>query len=182
MSTMTKAASVEAGVAVFGHSRADTAACAQAEAVGAVLGQGGYTVINGGYGGTMEASARGARDAGAEVVGVTCRAWKAMPNALLTRTIETEDLSSRVATLIGLATAGFVVLPGGTGTLVELATAWELMNKGLIAPRPLACVGEFWRPVVEQVLRAQNDSAEHVLFADDAQQLSRFFPPLGRNC
>ena len=44
--------------------------------VGRVLGEAGYAVVNGGYGGTMEASARGASEGGGAVIGVTCSVWR----------------------------------------------------------------------------------------------------------
>jgi len=75
-----------------------------AEAVGRVLGSLGYGVANGGYGGTMEAVARGASAAGAHVIGVTCRLWRDRPNDFLHRVIETADLYERLATLIELGT------------------------------------------------------------------------------
>jgi len=165
-------------VAVFGSSQADQAAYAQAEAVGRVLGRQGYTVVNGGYGGTMEASAKGARAVGAEAIGVTCRAWSSMPNSHLTRQVETANLLQRLATLIELATSGFVVLPGGTGTLVEFATVWELINKQLTATRPVVCVGDFWAPLVELISHIQPPARRRVEFAADAEALVEFFPPL----
>jgi uncharacterized protein (TIGR00725 family) len=175
---MAKLTQPAAGVAVFGHSKPDEAAYAQAQAVGELLARLGYAVINGGYGGTMEASAKGARQVGGQVVGVTCRAWKSTPNAHLTSVVDTQTLHERVAALIELASAGFVVLPGGTGTLVELAMAWELMNKGLLASRPLVCIGRFWRPVAELIAQVQSEGAMHVQFAPDAAGLAEFFPPL----
>jgi predicted Rossmann-fold nucleotide-binding protein len=57
-------------------------------------------------------------------------------------------LHQRLARLIELGDA-YVVLPGSTGTLVELAMVWELINKGLIPRRPILCWGDFWRPVVD---------------------------------
>ncbi len=45
----------------------------------------------------------------------------------------------------------YVVLPGATGTLVELATAWEYRNKGLIKRKPIVVLGDFWNPVLERV-------------------------------
>jgi len=168
-------------VCVFGTGRAKPGdpVYALAEQIGRALAEAGFTVANGGYGGTMQASAKGAAAAGGTVVGVTCSAFgSSVANEYVTRTVVTDSLDERLQNLIKAGRA-YVVLPGGTGTLVELATAWELINKGLIPQRPLACVGQFWRPVIERVLRVQNDAAEHVVFADDAQQLSRFFPPLG---
>ena len=42
----------------------------------------------------------------------------------------------------------YVVLKGGTGTLLELAAVWELMNKGLMQERPTIVLGDFWSGVV----------------------------------
>lgn len=164
-------------VAVFGHSKADAAGLAQAEQAGRLLARNGYTVVNGGYGGTMEACARGALAEGGQVVGVTCRVWPGQPNPHLTRHIITETLPQRLGTLIELAGGGFVVLPGGTGTLLELAMVWELMNKTLIQPRPIVCLGESWRPVVETVVRVQPEAAARVSFCS-IEELGGFFPPV----
>ncbi len=171
-----KDAPCEAGVAVFGHSKTDAARYAVAEQVGAVLARNGYAVVNGGYGGVMEASAKGAAEAGGDVIGVTCRLWSSEPNGYIGRQIQTDDLHGRVATLLEMAASGYVVLPGGTGTLAELAIAWEMINKRLTPAKPLVCVGEFWRPVVESVRPLQGRAAEAVQFADDAEALAEFFP------
>jgi len=167
----------QAGVAVFGQSKADPDACARAERVGAFLARNGYTVVNGGYGGTMAAGAKGAVEAGGEAVGVTCAAWRSVPNRYTTRQVATADLPARLATLLKLATAGFVMLPGGTGTLVELASCWEWMNKRLMTARPLVCVGAFWRPVVELIRSVQPRAAKAVRFVDDVRGLGEYFPP-----
>ncbi len=176
MESMADAAG-QAGVAVLGHSKTDARHYAQAERVGALLAGNGYIVINGGYGGTMEAGAKGAVEAGGEVVGVTCTAWDAAPNRYSTRHVRTGDLHERLAALLELGDAGYVVLPGGTGTLVELASCWEWMNKRLMAARPLVCVGAFWRPVVDVVRSAQPRSAETVHFIADVRGLGEYFPP-----
>jgi len=46
---------------------------------------------------------------------------------------------------------GYVACPGGTGTLVELAVVWEMLNKGAMRRKPLAVLGDFWQPVIERV-------------------------------
>ena len=119
-----------------------------AEALGAALARQGWTVVNGGYGGTMRASARGANGEGGHVVGVTCSIFRGRPNPYIHEVVTTDDLTARLQKLIDLGDA-YIALPGSTGTLAELAMVWELMNKGLIPRRPLLCWGEFWRPVVE---------------------------------
>jgi len=60
-----------------------------AEQTGRALAELGYVVANGGYGGTMEASARGAKQAGGRTIGVTCSIWKSRPNAYLDEVITT---------------------------------------------------------------------------------------------
>ena len=53
----------------------------------------GFAVANGGYGGTMLAAAKGAREAGGEVVGVTCSAFgRSRANEYITEEITTLDV------------------------------------------------------------------------------------------
>ena len=42
----------------------------------------------------------------------------------------------------------FIVLPGGTGTLLELSAVLEHLNKGLIDPKPIIMLGDFWKPAL----------------------------------
>ena len=44
---------------------------------------------------------------------------------------------------------GFVACKGGTGTLAELAVAWEMMNKSVMPAKPFVALGEFWTPDFE---------------------------------
>ena len=148
---------------------------AAARAVGRVLAELGCVVANGGYGGTMEASARGAVEAGGTTVGVTCSIWSSRPNRYITRRIDTSSLDQRVAALIEIGRRGYVCMPGATGTLVELATVWEMMFKKLLPRRPLVCVGEFWRPLVDMMVSERPPSGDFVAIADGAGDLGRFF-------
>ncbi len=166
-------------IAVFGAGRADPDECALAERVGRTLARLGYAVANGGYAGTMEAVSRGARRAGGTVVGVVCRMWSARPNRFLHQVIATGDLHERLARLIELGTAGYVALPGGTGTLAELAVAWELAAKGRLSGRPLVCVGDYWRPLAALLGRSYPAAARRVSFAAGPGELAEHFPPVG---
>jgi len=123
-----------------------------AEQTGELLARSGYAVVNGGYGGTMEAAARGARRVGGMVTGVTVATFSRAPNSLSTRIIQSGTLFERLETLLQLG-HGYIVFPGGSGTLVELALAWELANKSFSPPRPLIFLGAFWEPVVKLLLR-----------------------------
>jgi len=144
--------------------------------VGRKLAELGYTIANGGYGGTMEASARGAAEAGGSAIGVTCKVWKTRPNAYIARRIVTRDLPERIGTLIELGRAGYVALPGATGTLAELAWVWEMSFKGFISARPIVCVGQFWRPLVKMMSEIRPAGASFVSMVAGPDELAEHFP------
>ena len=114
--------------------------------LGRSLAQAGFHVCNGAYGGTMEASARGAKEGGGTTLGIVLR-HAPEPNRWIDNTIVAETLIDRLATLIRTGD-GYVVLRGGTGTLLELSAVWEFMNKRAIVPKPVVVLG--W----EELLRA----------------------------
>ena len=143
-------------ISVFGSSRCDEQSQLYrlAQQLGAALGQAGFSVATGGYGGVMEAVSRGAAEAGATVIGVVYDANPGKANRWVQEKILVPNWEERLMQLITLGN-GYVACPGGTGTLVELAVAWEMLNKGLLASKPLVALDEFWRPVVEQVQKAE---------------------------
>ncbi|MBI3696025.1 MAG: LOG family protein [Acidobacteria bacterium] len=51
---------------------------------------------------------------------------------------------------------GYVVLKGGTGTLLELAALWECLNKRAIDTRPCIAMG-FWTPVLDCVRAVERE-------------------------
>ena len=165
-------------VSVFGGSdvTAGSEEYALAEGVGRVLGGHGYSIATGGYGGAMEAVSRAAAEAGAEVIGVTCRIWPTTPNRFVTRRIDTGDYYERLRTLVEIGTAGYVALPGSTGTLVELALVWELAAKEKGRLRPIVCVGDCWAGVREAVQARSPVVASLATFVEEAGQLARYFP------
>ena len=160
-------------ITVFGTGRAGPGdeAYGLAERTGRLLAEAGFTIANGGYGGTMLAAAKGASEAGGEVIGVTCSAFKSRANKHVSREIVTASLDERLDTLIRLGRA-YVVLPGGTGTLLELAKVWELKNKGFAgADRPIILVGGYWNGLVELVAIDDADSRRCVELAAGPQQV-----------
>lgn len=125
-------------------------AYADALALGGILARRGHTVLTGGYTGTMEAVSRGAAEAGGHVIGVTCddigrfHGRSANPWVLEERRCST--LLERLRGLIEGSEAA-IALPGGPGTLAEIALSWNLMIVGSLARRPLILVGDGWRQV-----------------------------------
>ena len=167
-------------ITVFGSNDAADGdeAFQRAHEVGKTLARLGYQVANGGYGGTMEASAQGAKSLGGETIGVTCSIWKTSPNPYIDRAIKTASLLERLDTLIKAGTSGYVVLPGATGTLVELACVWEMMAKGLLERRPIVCVGDFWQPVLEIMRRQRPSNAEYICSVETPRELTTHFVSL----
>jgi hypothetical protein len=145
-----------------------------AEQTGKLLAQAGLTIANGGYGGTMLAAAKGAAEAGGEVIGVTCSAFERTANKYISREIVTRLLDERLDTLIKLG-QGYVVLPGGTGTLLELAMVWELKNKGFLETgKPVILIGEFWKPLVNLIESDDPDSLRHIRIAEGPEQARNY--------
>lgn len=165
-------------VSVFGASHAEIhdGVYRSAWNVGRVLAELGYTIANGGYGGTMEAAALGARQAGGRTIGVTCSIWDSPPNSAVDEVIQTTSLSERLDRLIGLGRAGYVVLPGATGTLLELAMAWEMICKKQLSARPLVIVGRFWQGLVGLMASMGPRYSQCVCVVDDPAELARHFP------
>jgi uncharacterized protein (TIGR00730 family) len=140
-------------VTVFGSGRcrAGSAGYREAYETGRLLAQAGFTVVNGGYGGTMEAGACGARDAGGRTVGVIARYFSSRANPAIERTVLVGTHGERLLRLIELGDA-YIVLKGGTGTLDELITVWEYVNKGILKERPIVLIGGFWRKIIDSVV------------------------------
>ena len=142
-------------ISVFGSAYPDPGSPAyeQARFIGELIAEQGWIVCNGGYGGSMEASARGALETGGKTIGVTSDYYQSTVNRFITEEIKTKNVVERLLRLIELA-QGYIVLPGGTGTLVELATVWEYINKGVITPKPMVVYKTFWQPVIDTVNKA----------------------------
>jgi uncharacterized protein (TIGR00730 family) len=156
-------------VTIFGTARAQPGdpAYESAREVGGLLAQAGFTIANGGYGGTMTAAAKGAAETGGEIIGVTCSAFKSKANKYISREIITASLDERLDTLIQLGHA-YIVMPGGTGTLLELAKIWELKNKGFLKrEKPIILVGGFWKPLVELLKTDDPDCGRYVVQANE---------------
>ena len=167
-------------VAVFGayDPLEDHEDYAFARRLGEALARRGYGVANGGYGGTMEASARGAREGGGFAIGVTCDLWPRPANAWIDRVEHTTSLQERLNRLVELGRAGYVVLQGATGTLLELALVWELMAKGFLQPRPIVCIRPFWQPLVEMMTQQRPAAGRWVHLVDSPAEAAALFPPV----
>jgi len=118
--------------------------------LGKALGENGFNVCSGGYQGIMNAVSKGAAEAGKEAIGVTVDIFNAVPSKYLTKEVQCDSLFERIDKLISFGD-GYIILNGGTGTLVELSIVWEYANKGLMSGKPVCCLGEMWKPIIETI-------------------------------
>jgi uncharacterized protein (TIGR00730 family) len=147
-------------VTVFGSSRPREGEphYVEAQSLGAALAAHGFIVCSGGYGGVMEAVSRGAKEAGGRTLGITAQFFKSQANRWIDEEIRLNTWQDRLFALIDRGD-GFVACPGGTGTLVELAVVWEMLNKRAMAGKPLVALGEFWQPIIDRVREVETGYA-----------------------
>jgi uncharacterized protein (TIGR00730 family) len=157
-------------ITVFGSSRLreDNAHYAQARQLGRALAARGLVVCSGGYGGVMEAVSRGAKEAGGRTLGVTAQFFTSPANRWIDKEVRVKNWQDRLFELLKRG-RGYVACPGGTGTLVELAVAWEMANKGMTAGKPIVVLGNFWQPIIDRVREVEAGQAS--LSSDSGQSL-----------
>ena len=117
-------------VAVFGSSRTQPGSSRwqQAETWGRIIARAGFAVASGGYGGSMEAVSRGAREAGGLVIGVTAPDLfksRSGANGYVDLELPAPTLTGRIERMLEISRA-VLALPGGLGTLTEITVAWNL--------------------------------------------------------
>jgi len=170
-------------VTVFGGAQPKEGDAAYAEAceLGRLLALAGHTVLTGGYIGTMEAVSRGANEAGGHVIGVTCadiEAWRGTrANTWVLEERHFATLQERLNELV-MACDAAIALPGGPGTLTEIALTWNLMIVASIPPKPLILTGAGWMSVFDRFFEEFNtympiNQREYIQFTPDVQSAVR---------
>jgi uncharacterized protein (TIGR00725 family) len=140
-------------ITVFGgaHPKPDSPEYEKARQLGTLIAKEDHQVMTGGYTGTMEAVSRGANEAGGHVIGVSCEeieSWRPMKvNPWVIEEIRLPTLMNRIEYLIKRCDAA-IALPGGPGTLAELAVMWNLMIIAAIPSKPLVLAGAGWKETI----------------------------------
>jgi len=141
-------------VSIFGSARTppDHPEYAAAREVARRLGERGYAIITGGGPGVMEAANRGARDAGARSIGLNIELpFEQHANPYLDTSLEFHYFFTRKVMFVRYA-SGFVVFPGGFGTLDEAFEALTLEQTDKVFDFPVVLVGtEFWGGLVDWI-------------------------------
>lgn len=139
-------------VTVFGSARLkeNHPAYVQAEEVGALLADAGFTVMTGGGPGIMEAANRGAKRVGGRSIGCNIELpAEQSPNPYLDIMVSFEHFFVRKTMLVKYSYA-FIAFPGGYGTYDEVFEALTLIQTGKISNFPIVLVGrQFWQPLMD---------------------------------
>ncbi len=168
-------------VSVFGSARTrpEDPAYALAELLGRRLVEAGFAVITGGGPGAMEAANKGASEAGGTSVGLGIELpFEAGLNQWVDVGINFRYFFARKTMFVKYA-QGFVVLPGGMGTLDELFEAVTLVQTQKVTSFPIVCLGSaYWAGLVSwlrgSVLDAGNIStadADLIRVTDDVDEV-----------
>ena len=147
-------------ITVFGSSRSEDGHADYAEAfeLGRRLASEGFAVCTGGYGGVMEGVSRGAKQSGGRVLAVTSSFFRSRANRWVDEETRVTTWQDRLFELVRLGD-GYVACKGGTGTLVELAVVWEMLNKKAMEHRPFVVLGDFWQPILDRVREVERGHA-----------------------
>jgi uncharacterized protein (TIGR00730 family) len=145
-------AHVGAAASFFGSARTppDDPEYTLARETARLVGEAGMAVITGGGPGVMEAANRGARDAGALSIGLGIELpFEQELNGHLDIALEFHYFFARKIMFVRYA-SGFVVFPGGFGTLDELFESLTLIQTGKVRNFPVILVGtDYWRDLFE---------------------------------
>jgi uncharacterized protein (TIGR00730 family) len=121
-------------------------------AIGRRLSDAGFAIITGGGPGVMEAANRGAQEGGSLSIGLNIELpFEQHENPYLDREMTCRYFFTRKLFFVRYA-IGFVVLPGGFGTLDELFEAMTLSQTDKIRQFPIVLVGsDYWSGLVDWI-------------------------------
>jgi uncharacterized protein (TIGR00730 family) len=129
----------------------------------------GFTIITGGGPGVMEAANKGALDAGAQSVGLNITLpMEQRPNPYITTLLNFRYFFVRKVMFVKYS-QGFIIMPGGFGTLDELFESITLIQTQKIQPFPVMLVGRsFWQPLLAWM---ENTLEEKGLISEGDRQI-----------
>lgn len=144
-------------VAIFGFADAhpEDKVYKDAYKVSFMLAKAGYTVVDGGGPGVMQAASKGAKAGGGHVIGVTLHPGDSLANFEgkdkdnpIDEEIKTTTYIQRTLTLMQQGQI-YVIFNGASGTLSEFGMAWGLARIYFGHHKPLILYGNFWTDVMK---------------------------------
>ena len=158
-------------VSVFGSARTkpDNKYYKQAEEIGYLLTQSGYGVISGGGPGIMEAANKGASRGEGKSVGLNIELpFEQSSNPYIDndKLINFDYFFVRKVMFVKYA-QGFIVLPGGVGTLDELFEAITLIQTQKIGKFPIVLLGKtYWEGLLEWIKKVMLAKEQNISVED----------------
>jgi uncharacterized protein (TIGR00730 family) len=141
-------------VALFGSARVKEGSVPYEEArtVGKLFGERGWAVVTGGGGGVMEGANRGAQEGGGLSVGFNIvLPHEQAPNPYTDISYTFDHFYARKVCFVR-PSEGFVIFPGGFGTLDELYEALTLIQTGTIKHFPIVLFDtEYWHEMIDWI-------------------------------
>ena len=141
-------------ISVFGSARCgkDDSAYRKGEEIARLLVKEGFAVITGGGPGVMEAANKGAAEAGGKSIGLNIEIpFEQSANEYANLQLSFRYFFVRKMMFVKYA-SGFVILPGGFGTLDELFEAITLIQTDKIKPFPVVLVGSsYWKGLLDWI-------------------------------
>ena len=164
-------------VAVFGSSQTEPGSLEWEDArrAGTRLGEAGYAVITGGYGGTMEAVSSGAAVAGGHVIGVTAPVLfpdRSVANPFVHELIEASSLANRIDIMMQRSRAT-LALPGSIGTAAELLISWNtnhILRRTGAEQRISVAVGPGWKALARALVDMNGALEDDVVWTDTVDE------------
>jgi uncharacterized protein (TIGR00730 family) len=151
-------AEVGAAVAVFGSARIGEShpMYQAARSLGKLLAEAGFAVMTGGGPGLMEAANRGAHEAGGYSIGCNIELpFEQLSNPYLNLSIHFRYFFVR-KTMFVKYSEGFVIFPGGFGTLDELFEALTLVQTRKISRFPIILYNSaYWKGLLDWIVKTQ---------------------------
>jgi len=141
-------------ISVFGSARTEVGSqwYEEAKLFGSLMGAQGFGIITGGGPGIMAAANQGAKDVGAKSVGIGIELpFESGMNEYVEVGVENRYFFTRKVMFLKYS-QGFIIFPGGLGTLDELFEALTLAQTGHNIKYPIVLVGkEFWGGLIDWI-------------------------------
>jgi uncharacterized protein (TIGR00730 family) len=145
--------------------------------MGAAIAKLGFTVMTGGGPGIMEAANRGAKDVNGRSVGCNIELpFEQSHNPYLDKWVTMKYFFVRKVLLLKYS-YGFIIMPGGFGTMDEMFESLTLIQTGKVKNFPIVVMGkEFWEPMqpfLQQMVKVGTISPEDMdlmLFTDSVDE------------
>lgn len=152
-------------------------------AVAKLLAQEGFTIINGGGPGVMDASTKGAQEVGGETLAVTFNPTDApgYEGRYLGNITDEEIVTTNyIERMFKLMEHGdmFVIFKGGSGTISEFGTAWVLAKLYYGHHKPFILYGRQWVDIIDVLRKNMNLDSQELSVFEICMSVSEVLPAI----